>query len=290
MTHRNRVSEGVKEGGQFAKEQRSEDSSVRLASKPWSPPAETRYADAVLDRPLEPYEVGRRMDRSGRIAGLVPVDVDDLAGSTDERNNVLSDRLTLGGRGYLMDLDCKPRGVDSQGRILMEVSANTDDLFDRGFDDDGRAQFDQGLREPRMAALNELPEGNFANGAAWVSGDSAAWGLKPVPPLPKEIRAETFSLDFDDDGNPMASVELDSGEYLYAYARDDGYGGIETRSNAQSGEVETGLPPEVQGQTLIHLESVAYNQMAIEREAVAMLRQNKSFMSKAQQVAVAGQQ
>lgn len=291
MTNRSRVPKGVSTGGRYAAESRGEDFSVQLASKPWSPP-EKRYADTTLEHPLEAYEVGQRLDDQGRINGLVPVDMEELSGHDDDRDTKVGNKLAENGGGHLKDFQYQPRGVDSQGRILMEVSANADELIDRSFGPDDLSKFDQGLSESRLISLDRLPSHvNIADGSQWVAtGNDSMHDLRSVPPLPKEISAETFSLDFDDDGNPMASVELDSGEYLYAYARDDGYGGIETRSNAQSGEVETGLPPEALGQTLIHLESVAYNQMAIEREAVAMLRQNKSFMSKAQQVAVAGQQ
>lgn len=284
MNDRNRVQKGVSTGGQFAQEARSEAAGVTLTGGN-TPPVD-RAPDQLLESPLTAYEVGRRIDNDYRIDGVVPVWMSEVQQGEQESDEHIAGLLAEGGDDHLDDVSYEPVGIHEDGRILMMVSANAQNLVDDGFSDEKLQQLEAGVNAGKVRSASSYGASHFHDMSDLAGASPHV--MEDVPPLPEGFSEDSVHIGEDDSGRTMVGIDLDNGEELYVWAENNAMDEIELLANTDDLTAGTGLDSETENQLLDHLKSVANNVANIERTAMSRLRANKSFKDRVRKLAYEG--
>jgi hypothetical protein len=106
---------------------------------------QARKAEAVLDTPLTPFEIGARADENGWVEGLATFNMDDLIESDlDGHGDQIGKKLV--GSELLMDVSARPVSVTPDGSIVCRLSGDASAVVD-GFDEDEMASYEAGRAE-----------------------------------------------------------------------------------------------------------------------------------------------
>jgi hypothetical protein len=109
---------------------------------------DNRPADAVLDTPLSPYEIGARVDENGFVSGKAEMYMSDLIDrDVEEFNDYLGE--TLAGSSLLMEANATPVSVQDS-KIIMGIEGDASAIID-SFDEDELAQYEAGRAEARAS-------------------------------------------------------------------------------------------------------------------------------------------
>lgn len=111
-------------------------------SAPYPHELVARHYGAVLESPLSPYEMGRRMDDEGRVEAHAVLDIEQLSEqSGDWMWSSISEKLT--GHGLVEEPEYFPVEV-RDGQVVFRISGNITEFVEQMSDED-RALFDAGL-------------------------------------------------------------------------------------------------------------------------------------------------
>lgn len=109
-------------------------------STPYPHHLAVRHPDAVLQTPLNPYELGSRIDEHDRVEGQYAIGMDELVGtSLDEHHDNLGTTLT--GSPLVMDTSAEPVAVVN-GEVIFRISGNISQVIET-MDDDDREAFEE---------------------------------------------------------------------------------------------------------------------------------------------------
>lgn len=101
-----------------------------------------RPADAVLDTPLTPYELGSRADENGLVSGLASMSMDELI-ENDLESHLDDVGEKLVGSCLLMEPTATPVSVSPDGTLVVRLSGDASAIIE-GFSDEEMAQYEAG--------------------------------------------------------------------------------------------------------------------------------------------------